>query len=333
MKVLFTGMASAHGKRPTNTTFFTVLADVVSEFADVQWDYPKFGWTAKDLDSYDLVIFGLTAPTSLSANRIYGALSLLDTLFDSGKLVLVADGPQMWQYKNSIEAVKRDPSILFTNFYSKRYDFSTALSAKDKLTAAVNRLHSIKWPPVIYPELPWTSKERVARLLDFIPESSLIGINLDAFLINPEPARIGRSDSWAVENPRSSWLDTVTKVLSLPFNPTKVGKATDDAYALDLIRDSVGLLLPPQERKVGSWWNYRLYQALNTSTPVSTYWQDSHRLDQSWAVLAYQIEDMTPAQRQALASKQRESFIGAIPSRESALKNLINLLESVKESV
>jgi hypothetical protein len=334
MKVLFTGMATSHCNRPENTTFFTLLADAVAEFADVTWASPKLSWTKKDLDGFDAIIFGFIPPTSLSANKLYGAMHTLGLMFDSPKLRLVVDSAQMWQYKNSIGAVKRDISMIFSPFYSKRMDYSLAKESRTYIDKAVAHMESSRWPTVIYPSLPWLDSSRVAQILDFIEEEDLVGVNLDALLIDPEPSRIGRSDSWAVENPKSSWLDALDKTLTYPRLPTKSGRKTDDSYAIDVVRSSIGLIIPPQERKMGTWWNYRMLQAINTSTPITTYWQDTYKFHASWAVLAYQIEDMSPAERQALAKEQRDSYIKAIPLRSVAIRQLKEiLLDSGKEKI
>lgn len=334
MKVLFTGMGSNHCARPSNTTFFSVLADATSQFADVAWASPKLSWTKQDLEKFDAIVFGFIAPTSLSANKIFGALHVLGLMFDSPKLKLVVDSPQMWQYKNSLKAVQRDAGILFGSFYSKREQYDEASKNRQKIELAVEQLNSGNWPQIIYPSLPWIDSSRVAKTLGFVEPESLLGINLDSYLINPEPPRIGRRDIWAVENHKSSWLLEQEKFLSLPWSNTKVGRKTDDIYALGVIRNSVGLLLPPQERKTGTWWNYRMYQALNTGTPIATYWQDTYKFDASWGALAYNIEDYDQAKRQLLANSQRHSYVSAIPEKEEALDTLkTNLLDSVKERI
>jgi hypothetical protein len=335
MKVLFTGMGSNHCNRPSNTTFFTVLSDALSEIAEeVIWASPSLSWTKKDLDKFDLIIFGFIAPTSLSANKIFGALHLLGLMSDSPKLKLVVDSPQMWQYKNSVNALKRDAGILFTSFYSKREGYAQAYENREFIELAANNMDAGIWPQVVYPSMPWITSEKVSNILGFVSSEDLLGINLDANLINPEPPRIGRRDLWAVENPKNSWLSELEKILSFPRIPTKTGRKTDDDYALGVLRNSIGLIIPPQERKVGTWWNYRMFQAMNTGTPIATYWQDTYRFDPSWAALAYDIEDYDPAARQMLANSQRSSYLNAIPRREESLETLkINLLDSAKEKI
>jgi hypothetical protein len=334
MKVLITGMGSHHCKRPDNVSFFTLLADSIAEFADVTWMSPSTSWTFEDLDKYDQIIFGFMPPTSLSANKLYGALNVLGLMFESPKLKLVLDSPQVWQYRNSIKAVVRNPQILLGAYYSKREGYTSITANQGILSKVSDYLSGSTWPTIIYPSLPWNSDEKVASLLGFASVHNLVGINLDASLLDLEPTRIGRLDVWAVENPKSSWLQGLYKTLVFPQLATKIGRKTDDEYALSTIRGSVGLILPPQERNSTTWWNYRVIQALNTSTPIATYWPDTKDFSAAWAVLAYQIEDMSPAERQALAATQRDVYFSSISSKEESLRMLEHLLiDSAKERI
>jgi hypothetical protein len=334
MKILFTGMGSHHCKRPDNTSFFTLLSDFLSEYAEVVWASPSMSWKKEDLEKYDQIIFGFLPPTSLSANKIYGALNVLGLMFDSPKLKLVVDSPQIWQYKNSLSAVIKNPSILFSNFYSKREGYEAATRNTSIVDRACSHMRVSEWPTILYPGLPWNSNEKISNLLGFGSAETTVGISLDPLHIEPEPARIGRKDYWALENQKSTWLESLNKSLTFPLEPTKIGRKTDDSYALEIIRDGMGLLLPPQERNSTTWWNYRMIQAMNTSTPISTYWPDTVGYSPSWGMLAYQIEDMSPSQRQILASTQRNFYLESLPSREETKKELKDLLlNSTKERI
>jgi hypothetical protein len=117
MKILFTGMGSSHCKKTDNASFFSSLADGYSELAEVVWSAPKITWSRADLESFDLVFLGFMPITSKSANHLYGALHVLNLLYESPKLRLVVDNPQIWQYKNSISSFRRAPEQIFTDFY------------------------------------------------------------------------------------------------------------------------------------------------------------------------------------------------------------------------
>lgn len=319
-------MGSHHCKKPENVNFFSVIEKNLPSNATVTWESPNINWTKEDLDKYDQIFFGFSPPTALSSNKIYGALNLLGLIFDSPKLKLVVDSPQIWQYKNSISAILKNPDLLFTNFYSRRENYQTALKNKSIIEKAIAHMRVSEWPTIIYPGLPWNSNEKIYSALGFGNLEKFVGLNLDSSLISPEPPNISRQDYWALENPKSLWYQSLEKSIVFPAEASKVRRKTDDNYALNLIRGSVGLLLPPQDRTNIVWWNYRMIQAMNTSTPVATNWQDLYSFSSSWAVLAYQIEDMTPAQRQILASKQRNSYLESIPSAEESANILKNIL-------
>lgn len=326
MKILFTGMASSHCSKPKNVSFFTALSDLLSETAEVVWAAPKFSWTKEDLDQFDYIFFGLTPPTSLSANNLYPALNVLSEMFLSPKLILIADGAQMWQYKNSFEAFKRDYKILLGSFYSKRAGYSQAVASPKFLEKLVAHMIVSPWPKTMYPQLPWDSGEKIHSLLGFVSKDSIFGFNLDSTLLSPSIPRIGRSDFWSAENIKSSWIEKTQATLSLPISPNKTKRNTDDLEVLDNIEKSIGLLIPPQEREVGTWWNSRFIQAMNTGTPVITLWQETIKFDASWGKLGYQIEDMAPAERSSIATQQRHSYESAIPLESEVKQNLLNIL-------
>ena len=334
MKILFTGMGSHHCKRPENVSFMGALEDSLSDYAQIVWSSPSVNWKKEDLEKYDQIIFGFMPPTALSANKIYGALNVLGLMFDSPKLKLVVDSPQIWQYKNSINAAIKSPSILLSDFYSRREGYEGAKRNSKFLEKALAHMMVSNWPDILYPYLPWNSEEKISSILSFCSADNLKPVYLDSFLVNPEPSRIGRRDIWAVENPKNSWAIAASKGLTFPQESTKVGRKTDDEYAKEVIQSSVGLLLPPQERNDIIWWNYRISQALNTSTPIATNWAETKTFHPSWALLGYQIEDMTPAQRQSVASMQRNSYMDYFPSAAGAREQIIEyLLESAKERI
>lgn len=337
MKVLFTGTASSHCTPPTNTTFFGLLSKAVSEIADVVWASPKLSWTEKDLEEFDAIIFGLTPPTSLSANKIYGAMHLLGLMYHSPKLRLVVDNQQVWQYKNSVEAIKKDVNTLFSPFFSKKYGYHEAKTASGRkyIELASSSLKAHDVPITYYPALPWNSEDRVATSLGFAQERQLIGLNLDSFILAPEPhSETPRSEIWAVEDVKRAWYSYIKPTLTLPEVDVRSSKTLDDFSAGNLIRSSMGLIVPPQDRKVGTWWSYRYIQALNSHTPVATLWQESQQLDESWSHLPYQIEEMSASQRSALADSQLESYRQTLIPKDRVLEELrFDLLSLAEERI
>lgn len=334
MKILMTGMASSHCSLKGNVSFFSTLHSVLSEVGDVRICEPDLSWTRADLQKYDAVIVGLTPPTALTANKIYGALHVLDLMYESPKLRLVVDGPQVWQFKNSIESFKRAPLQTFGPVHLNRKDYKKALESHvDSIKSVADKMEHLTWPLTYVPLLPWATETTASAALGFIPEDRLIGLNLDAFLLDRSVNTIGRKDRWAVENMKSTWWTKVSSTLRFPSNTTSVNKRSNDEYALGLMSDSAAIAIAPQDRKVGTWWSYRYVQALNTGTPVATKWQDSSTIGPAWSVLAYQIEDLEHYERPYLADAQYKEYVAAVSTKQEILKTLAeDLLDSTKES-
>jgi hypothetical protein len=336
MKVLFTGMASSHCSPSKNISFFNALAMAMPSDVEVVWLSPKLTWTSSDLEEYDAIFFGFIPPTAISANKIYAAMHVLDLAYDSPKLNLVVDGTQIWQYKNSIQSVKRDVSSLFSAFYSKRADYSKALKPQnyESIKSAAAKMESLPFPRVIFPVLPWSTAEESFAKLGFGLGDNYLGLNLDSILISNTPNYSAAEDRWAVDNLNSAWYKSLSETVTLPGASLKIGKTLNDYDADSVIRSSIGLIVTPQDRSVGSWWSYRYIQALNAGVPVVTYWQDASKFDSSWSVLGYQVEDMTSEQRKELARQQYESYITAIPTEKQVVDYIqTKLFGSTKEKM
>jgi hypothetical protein len=295
---------------------------------------PSLSWTRSDLKKYDAVIVGLTPPTSIAANNIYGALHVLDIMYESPKLRVVTDGAQVWQYKNSIESYKRNPGQVLSSMYSNRREYSEALGRLSMLESVADKMSNLPMPISYSPMLPWGSVEKLSESLGFIHTDRVVGINLDYLLISREEAQPHKKTQWAVQDIKSDWWQELSHLTKYSGISTSLKNRVNDSYAYGIMKDSIGVAIPPQGRKVGTWWSYGYVQALNANTPVVTKWQDSWDIGSPWSVLAYQIEDMDAYDRQNLASMQYESYMSNIPS-EAETRTLIeeDLIRFTKESV
>jgi hypothetical protein len=162
----------------------------------------------------------------------------------------------------------------------------------------------------------------------------VVGVNVDSFLLtSSEPDASGvKNQTWAVDNAKSQWWSKLSRTLRWSGEPASKSRKPKDSDVEAVISSASGLIVTPQDRKVGTWWNYRYIQGLNLGTPIVTDWQDTHSFSSSWSKLAYQIEDMDPYDRYALARRQLSEYTNAVPTRwdsSSALRN--DLLESNKE--
>jgi len=324
MKILFTGMSSHHTKPSKNVTFFKTLAESVSIFASVEWKTPTINCTQEDFSNYDYVVVGLTPPTSMSANNLYGALRIIDVLYNSPKLVMVVDHPQLWQYKHGFNSIKLNSSSMFNTFYSKRREFSIASKKEsvESIISGVNKLLTQKWPTTIYPSLPWSDGKNYKKFFGSYGVDSLVPVNLDSFLLNDTDSEIFVGNNWIVDNPKSTWISSISKFLTKPIYPVSNNKKINDKDALDSIKNSFAFIFTPQERGVGTWWSYRLIQALNTETAILSDWKVTHLLGPEWSLLSYDLENKNNDSIAKIAKLQKESYKNNIPSKEDSVNKL-----------
>ena len=108
-KILITGMSASHASHSANSrsiSFAGVLKTVLTlQGHEVTQLDPEVSWNTKDFEEYDSVLVGLSPLTSLSANRVYGALSVIDVLLDTDKLVFFLDAPEPNRITSSLRAI------------------------------------------------------------------------------------------------------------------------------------------------------------------------------------------------------------------------------------
>jgi hypothetical protein len=135
-----------------------------------------------------------------------------------------------------------------------------------------------------------------------------------------------RDDRWVISDFNAKWSTNMPLILELPISPMVTSKTdTDEAVGFQLSR-AIGALIAPNDRN-GTWWSYRLTQALSTLTPIATDWTESEKLGSSWGVLPAAIESLNAEQRYLLALAQQEIYLSNIDSKETAANRLKSLLK------
>lgn len=338
-RILITGMTSPQTSRALNKkslSFSGVIEKVLADDGNiVSMCEPDITWTRENLDIYDAVIVGLAPITSISANHCYGALSVIDLMYDSGKLVLLVDAPNPAQISTSLRAVTSNPSNLAKSFYYNRrgYQLMTEQKTFDRVFGVISRLidgHS-DWPTTIYPSLPWKSNTSVVDELPYMAGVSLVDVNLDAYLLQPQnPLVRDKRNVWAADSVTSTWMKKVVGTLNSPVELMKQHKGVDDKRVEEVLMSSLGSLITPH--RGGTWWSYRYIQSLNQLTPVATNWQESMNIGDSWNVLAASIEHMLQAERDDLAVNQYKEYLSSIPNKKQALEDLYDALSISKKN-
>jgi hypothetical protein len=335
MKILLTGMASGHTSEKVhknNEGFFGRLnSALVSLGHEVHWEASSVSWTKEHLDSYDKIFVGVVPPTALSANKAYGALSVIESMFDSPKLRLVIDQPQHWLLEASLNSVLKNPKSLVKPFYFRRSEYSLASKpeALKRLIRACELLQNESWPITIYPGLPWKTDESVFNYLPSGAEGSLVGMNFDAsYSLKGNTDLFKPENIWTTNDLYTRWTSNVQQQLRKEICDARQNKKETDYEVAERIAESAGFILAPQERHGGTWWSPMIMMALNGQTPVVTEWRETLEFSEQWSHLAPNIEHMQAHQRFAVAKDQKRDYLDAIPTREEALETLANLIEN-----
>lgn len=293
---------------------------------EVVWASPSVYMTREVLEEYDAILVGVSPITSMSANRVYGALNVIQTMWDSEKLTLFIDTPTPSQIEISLKSVITNPDSLIKPFFSYRKEYSNVVADKQifkNALNAINLLYEADWQKTIHARLPWKSLDSI-KLAPNV-KKNLIGLNLDSYVISDLDSSEERAHKWVYDSNDSNWYKTVTQLLKLPTLPMKVSKGSVDTDIYNQMKRSIGVLISPDKRD-GTGWSYRYAQALNAKTPIVTDWKESGVLGSAWAVLGYSIEEMSQSKRDLVSLAQKESYLTQIPNKKDALKSLESIL-------
>ena len=318
MKVLITGMTSTQVNPISHLRSPNFVGLMVQQFVDfgvqVDWKEPSVGWDDAWLKRYDSVIVGVSPLTGMGANRAYGALNVLERMWDDPRLRLVVDAPDPLKMESANQAIVDHPKNLTKDFFSYRKEYSKVLSDSElraRLIQAADHLCNDPWPTTIVPQLPWQTEQQFRVQLPKAPRLHLM--NLDHLLLEAFPARgLERHKVWSREpGSHPSWgrrSDVTWPVHHLPRNHRK--DVTSDV--ITQLAQSSGCLIDPS--KTGTWWSSRYAMALSQRTPICTDWHESQFLSSAWVHLPSSIEHMSDEKRELVADEQYASYAAAVPT-------------------
>jgi regulator of sigma D len=325
-KIFLTGMTSAQCSSELNNrslNFAGVMNKVLTSAGHtVAWGNPSVYMSKEQFSEYDAVIVGVSSATSLSSNRIYGALRLINDFWGDEKLTLFVDVPTVSQITASFKSFSLSEESFTKPFFSSRKEYDSVTGNKeifDKVFSAARRLGNEDWANnTIYPSLPWKTRSLI-KLSDSA-KSRLFKVNLDSYLLSNQTLDLDTEKvaKWVCDQPNSKWSVAVQNHLLLPVVPMKWEKKIDDAQVFSQIARSSAALICPDQRD-GTYWNYQYIQAMNAGVPIATQWQESYTVSESWGVLASNIDVMDESERKFLAASQKESYSKAIPNQKLAL--------------
>jgi len=281
------------------------------------------------LSEFDSVIVGLAPPTSTSAHRIYGALSVISRAWDLNNLSIVIDAPDPRRIWAGLNSVHSNPESLVKDFYSKRSEYSKTFDEEvfKKIIDGVDKLFTSRWPNTIYPKLPWMSFASVSSYIPNVDHKNLLGLCFDKehlSELDPE-LPVETPKYWVSDAPNTKWSRKQEKTVRLPVIPLKGSRWEYSAVSRERLLQSVGCFVPVH-RGGDPWWTPSISQSLRLRVPVVTDWLLSSMLGESWTVLPGIIEDMSPKERLVLSEQQIDSYSSSLLDWEDSVSLLVKSL-------
>jgi hypothetical protein len=334
MKVLVTGCSSAQTSESVSnklTTFTGLFVQSLRESGhDVVWDTPSMRWDEEHLSQYDSVVIGLTAPTSITAYRLYGALSVIDKARSVSSVKYLVDAPEPHRLWNGIRAVAQNPEDLVKSFYSQRSEYSVAIGEKElsRIQSVVSGLYEEEWFDTIVPAFPWFRSHHITNHIPNLSENNIIPLCLDSLNFNNLHSTglfmKSSPNGWSYDY-NSKWLRKIEKTLSQEISPLIDSKKASNASVLSNMTKSIGTLVSVHKNDE-PWWSVSLSQSLHVGTPVVTDWRHTSYLGDSWGTLGHAIEDMSDSERGALSVSQKKSYLEAIGSRKETIEKVSSVV-------
>lgn len=330
MKVLVTGSTAQQTSRELMsrlTTFAGLVTTALTSLDDVHVVVrePSVAWGDDDLELFDAVVVGVSSPTSVVANRIYGALSVVDRLWGSPKLKLLVDSPDPGSIMNGLSAMAAHPENLFKEFYSNRKEYVLAQKAERSVRGAIDALLTEKWPPTLYPVLSWSLDEPDPYWLSGPLTGCGHRINLDSWVSVSEDSPGPLRKVWAFDGRvfNKRWVEQQRLTWPIEQLPAR-GLFAGDTPVVKTLATCSALLAPPQKRDSDVWWTPRVIQSLLVGTPVCTSWKTAQKIGSPWALLGEQVESFAeyPEGRRLLVSSQLHDYLAATPSRSASAEHL-----------
>jgi hypothetical protein len=333
MKVLLTGCSAPQSSQGLNTrlpTFSGLIRNSLSYSGhEVVWTTPSIDMSEEYLSQFDVVLVGLTPPTSLSSYRLYGALSVINRARKVTNVKYIVDAPEPRKLWAGIRAIANNPEELVKDFYSKRSEYEKAISPANlsRIQEVILDLYENTWEQTLCPSFPWSKKEHVTKHIPNISEDNLDLLCLDSFLltaVEDSSALYMKSDSdyWST-NQKTVWVKNLEKTLKNKVHPMASNKWSTNTSVLTNINKSIGSLISVYKNDE-PWWSVNLSQSLYVNTPVVTDWKQTSYLGNSWSLLAHSLEDMSVGERLSIARKQKDDYIKVLPDFNESVDRVLS---------
>ena len=342
----YTGSSYRGGKV---LTFARILEAAYKNLGyEVTLGYPSEGVSEENLLAYDKVFIGLASPNSLGSDRAYVGLYMMGHLWNTDKLVLFFDDPDIRKFFYGVANWLQDPvpAHIFRPVFQKRklwYDPAIYPADAARWTDwHINVLDALikdsaeDYPPVIIPGFQWFDLPRFAANIPGAMRDRLQPIDPSPMIHVSRPADgrvLERRKEWAVDGVRSARKDEIGDRVQLwiQYQPTIFPVTAMDWDVTDFNRTQAyyqawGTIVNPMPPTSIGWWSKDMTYAIRCESVFITDPAQVIALGPSFNLLAASTEHLSMEERDDLAAEQSREFNARTWSADqlkTALKELI----------
>jgi len=316
MKILLTGptqrMVNSQKLRYDYLTSVYLLVKVLTALGHTV-DHRRVQY-GEDLSKYDLALLGACPPKSFTSRHITGTAWALEKVKRS---VLFCDD---WSIANMGTMVRNTLKNWkqYTDWFGK-LEKPLETSEEAAVKTFLTRVTHDNTLRLLAPMTPWGNHK---TLMDGnLPVTQLRWWDPSPVVVVPsyQPAK-ARVKQWvyATLQKHDVWLDKLNcKWEVAKFGNSRSGhEYVPEKEILQVYANSWGVLCPRYNRAGSGWWRVRYHFAAHVRSVLKADIIDAAYMDDSYKKSVKTIEELSPAELEKLAQKQRNWFFGNISTRK-----------------
>lgn len=279
---------------------------------------------------YESVVVGLAPVSSMSANKIYAALTAVGHARENSNLKILFDAPEPHLVYQSLRSIVSNPEILTKPLYSSRFGFSEVSSNKDFRNFIMETIEFLLSGDydVVVPRLPYFSGSREIYGIPEVNGRDLIELNFDRlFSDRLNISKSQGSNYWVIENPSTKWAKDIAKTVSNSVIGVRKTQYDTESDYINRMHNSYGYLLNTYKNGT-PWWSPHIMVAMSCGIPVFSDWRHTGALGTYWSALPHTVESMTNEERLFVSEMQKISYLDFCPdwdiSSKYAARKILN---------
>ena len=347
MKILMTGSSPTQtGSDRTVKKFFGISQALEAALRAMghEVDIRTPRWTDPD-GEYDLIVMGYSCLASMSGRYSHFTASWIgDNAAGELKtpLIMYMDDWHCKQMVSTNESILRDPQRIYNKSQALGRPTDEWLRADtanyERVLRGVKTMFAGDWPFFILHRFPW-GDEKVMTDLGKIkrPWSMDPSGFMPNYPVEPPDERLEEWTCPRLQTFYDPWLDELAERLQWPItrfgNQRLQEQVIPESKIPQVICENAGTLVPAGTHSGSGLWRSRYLMAAWTGTPMYVAPEELlATLDPSFTVQPWDIEKMSPREREDLAKVQGKAILSRVWNRQKMVDSIQWLFSEVLQT-